>query len=739
VNEPTAQIAGIPREALMGHATPDFFQNPDDRQIYVSRIQQEGSVNNYEVLLKKGDGSQFWALMSGKIAQFQGDTVTITSFIDITERQEAIAAVQANEYRYQQILDSLTQMVLVKGNESRIVWANKTFREFYGMSNEALQEMIDAPFNEPDYTQQYIKDDAYVFETGQVLDIPEEIVTRHDGHHGLFHTVKSPIFNEDDEVIMTVGISEEISERKKTEAMIAKQATELQTVAELSTQVSLIEDPQEMLELVVQETQKRFDLYHCHVFLMDDAGKHLRIRACGWHAESPLYGTHGDTRLPMNSPKSLVVQAALSQQSVIVNDVLNDPNWLPNELLPDTRSEMAVPLIVGNTVLGVLDVQSSEVDHFTDTDIKIQSTLAAQIAIALERARSAARTQAAIAELNAVTRQLTRESWDEYLTDEAHTETGYMYDLGELTPMTKAPMTQADGETAVSLTNGHLSHSLMVRGESIGQLTIFNETETNEIDEDAALIVAAIAEQLSARVENIRLTDQTQHALAQTQNQAQRLEMLNEISAAMSDVPTLDQVFEVVFMRISDLLNTDRVSLAMLRPDGESVEILRYQGEVDDAPLGTIMPLAGSPLGQAIQENRIIMSDSSNAGRVIKSSMIAPIASAGRAIGALVIGSKQVSAFTDRDENLLQQLATMLSSVVENKQLLAAAQARAERERQVRTITDRIRRGVDREAILTIAQKEISQLIGAKQSAAQLGTKKQLLERIQHQTQQGSD
>ena len=97
---------------------------------------------------------------------------------------------------------------------------------------------------------------------------------------------------------------------------------------------------------------------------------------------------------------------------------------------------------------------------------------------------------------------------------------------------------------------------------------------------------------------------------------------------------------------------------------------------------------------------------------------------------------------TEQDETLLQQLATMLSSVVENKQLLAAAQARAERERQVRTITDRIRRGVDRDAILNIAQKEISQLIGATQSTAQLGTKAQLLERIQHsieQTKQGSD
>jgi GAF domain-containing protein len=161
-----------------------------------------------------------------------------------------------------------------------------------------------------------------------------------------------------------------------------------------------------------------------------------------------------------------------------------------------------------------------------------------------------------------------------------------------------------------------------------------------------------------------------------------------------------------------------------------------------NAPAGTIISLADTPMYEALQKNRIIVNHNSSSDNEIKSSMVAPILSAGRGIGTLNIGSKKADSMTEQDETLLQQLATMLSSVIENKQLLAAAQARAERERQVRTITDRIRRGVDREAILNIAQNEISQLIGAKQSTAQLGTKAQLLERIQHamdQAKQGSD
>ncbi len=119
-----------------------------------------------------------------------------------------------SEKKYGQVLDAISEMVLVKKAGSKIVWANKAFLEFYGMTNEQLQGMIDSPVNRPDYTQQYVKDDAYVFETGKVLDIPDEPVTRHDGTVRFFYTVKSPIFDDHGRVIMSVGVSRDITEKK---------------------------------------------------------------------------------------------------------------------------------------------------------------------------------------------------------------------------------------------------------------------------------------------------------------------------------------------------------------------------------------------------------------------------------------------------------------------------------------------------------------------------------------------
>lgn len=116
---------------------------------------------------------------------------------------------------FNQVLDAITDMILVKGKSSKIVWANKAFRDFYGMTNEQLAGIIDAPFNEPDHTAQYAKDDAYVFETGKPLSIPEEKVTRFDGYIGTFYTVKSAIKDSQGKTIMTVGVSRDITAQKQ--------------------------------------------------------------------------------------------------------------------------------------------------------------------------------------------------------------------------------------------------------------------------------------------------------------------------------------------------------------------------------------------------------------------------------------------------------------------------------------------------------------------------------------------
>lgn len=190
------------------------------------------------------------------------------------------------------------------------------------------------------------------------------------------------------EVLMIVR---DFTSRRQSERILAKQATELETVARVSTAASTILEVDQLLQEVADLTKESFDLYHAHIYRLNETEDTLVLAAGAGQVGRKM--TAQGWSIPLDHEQSLVARAARIRQAVIVNDVCQNPDWLPNPLLPKTRSELAVPLIVGGQVLGVLDVQSDTVGYFTQDDARIQTTLAAQIAVALQNARHYEQTQ----------------------------------------------------------------------------------------------------------------------------------------------------------------------------------------------------------------------------------------------------------------------------------------------------------------------------------------------------------
>ena len=263
-NEPASELVGLPLDELVNSPSPDFYENLDERQEFIAKLQTDGFVNNMQVMLKRGDGTPFWALLSARVFDYQGEESIITTIADITERIEA---------------------------------------------------------------------------------------------------------------------------QEET----AKRAAELATVAELGTTVSSLMDPQQMLQTVVDLTKKRFELYHAHIYLMDGDQQALTLEAGAGDVGRQMVAE--GWKISLDAEQSLVARAARERQGVIANDIRSEPGFMPNPLLPDTASELAVPLIIGDQVLGVLDVQSDQVDNFTDADVSIKTTLASQVAVALQNVRTYTRTQ----------------------------------------------------------------------------------------------------------------------------------------------------------------------------------------------------------------------------------------------------------------------------------------------------------------------------------------------------------
>ena len=181
-----------------------------------------------------------------------------------------------------------------------------------------------------------------------------------------------------------------------------KRARELGTVAAVSTTASTVLNPDELLQSVVDLTQESFNLYHAHIYLADESWNALLLAAGSGEVGRQMV-IEGHT-IQIDAEKSIVARATRERTAIIANDVRTEENFLPNPLLPETQAEMAVPMIVGDKVLGVFDVQSTVKGYFTEDDAKIYTTLAVQVAIALQNARLYVEQSATVAQLRELDR-----------------------------------------------------------------------------------------------------------------------------------------------------------------------------------------------------------------------------------------------------------------------------------------------------------------------------------------------
>lgn len=165
---------------------------------------------------------------------------------------------------------------------------------------------------------------------------------------------------------------------------VRRRGLQVQTAADVSRRLSAVTDPRQLAMEVVEQVQRAFDYYYAQIYLLDETGENLVLTGGTGDAGAAMMA-RGHSLL---KGRGLVGRAADTNASVLIPDVSLEEGWLPNELLPDTKTEAAVPISTGNQVLGVLDVQHSEVNGLTVDDVTLLESLAGQAAISLQNARS---------------------------------------------------------------------------------------------------------------------------------------------------------------------------------------------------------------------------------------------------------------------------------------------------------------------------------------------------------------
>lgn len=300
------------------------------------------------------------------------------------------------------------------------------------------------------------------------------------------------------------------------EERVKQRTRDLEVGAEISLQLTNLLNVDEILSYVVNRLQTEFNFYHTHIYLVEEASNDL-VMAQGFGEVGQRLKAEGH-RLPAG--RGIVGTVAATNQPFLSNNVDQVVNFVRNRYLPETKSELAVPLRKGEQVLGVLDMQSEHLQRFSPEIQTLLQSIANQIATALDNARLLANTQAALQKVERLNRQFLRETWAEF--SQETTAKGYHFSQGKsqvLTAETNVwlpPMKKAAREKRLvketHIGNGEGTHTelaipLILRNEVIGVLGVKRENTSDWAEEEVSA-VEAIANQVALALENARLSEE---------------------------------------------------------------------------------------------------------------------------------------------------------------------------------------------------------------------------------------
>ncbi len=483
--------------------------------------------------------------------------------------------------------------------------------------------------------------------------------------------------DEQGNILRYYGANQDITERKQVEETIAKRAVELETVANVSAVVTTALEPEELMQQVVDLTKERFNLYHAHIYLLNENKTDLVLTSGAGEIGATMVAE--GRRIALSQEQSLVARAARKQAGVVINNVQEEPGFLPNPLLPETRAEMAVPLVAGNEVLGVLDVQADEVDRFTSEDINIFSTLASQIAVALQNARRHNEALRTLDELTRLQRIMVREGWEDYMATQERPSFGYAFNPKGAKPIED---TKKEAVVAKEIENGteepivETAVPIAVRGELIGKIALRNP-DGSPIPERKQSLIQTVAHQVSEALERARLTEQTQRALQETNEQARRLALLNELSETISRMTTVEEIASAVMNKASEILEAKHHSLYLIAEENEMMlRVVGEAGEVADRRKGELMPLAESPMAQALEERQIVTDLSTNGEDALQVYHV-PLYTGEGPLGTFNIAVAANAALDEGEQLILLQIGSLLSTTLENRRLFTQTDQRA--------------------------------------------------------------
>jgi len=343
------------------------------------------------------------------------------------------------------------------------------------------------------------------------------------------------------------------------EGRVALRTRDIQITQEISRFAASQRDAQVLMDTVVRLIIERFPvLYHAQIFLNDAENRYSVVRAStGDVGKQLLERGH---RLAVGSV-SVIGQVTDQGRYILAKDTAVSQVHRRNEFLPETRSELAIPLRVGDRVIGALDVQSQQSDAFPEDLIRVLETMSDNIAIAIENARLYEESLRRVREIEDSNREATLRVWQEYMRDQRTLtltqEAGIVTPVNDsISGLRQRALTSGDIVTG-ELTERNtypIAVPIQLRGQTLGAVEW--EIPANDLTRDKLELARELANRLALSLDNARLFQESRRA-------TERERLVNNIAARLTAQTNIDQILQTAVKEVGQALRSPQVTVRL--------------------------------------------------------------------------------------------------------------------------------------------------------------------------------
>lgn len=319
-------------------------------------------------------------------------------------------------------------------------------------------------------------------------------------------------------------------------AGLVKKADQLRAASYIAHQTAELQDMELILKAVVNLITDQFGYYHTGIFLMNESGNEVVLQAASSEGGKQMIEKGYAVKV---ANQGSVGYAAAQKKASIMLDIGPDAVSFRNTDLPMTRSEVAIPLLTRNKVLGIIDIHSDQPQAFKTEDIDVLQTLADQIAVAIENVRLLDEAQSALMQIEALTTSRTREAWNQKVR------------VGNFA-YTYTPLGLRTGKESENPEKA-LKIPITLRGQKIGSISLSRKDDTpwTSLDQD---LVNEVAYQTGLAVDNIRLVEDATQRARQEQT-------VGELATRFSQSMDIDSLLQTAARELGQVADVAEVSV----------------------------------------------------------------------------------------------------------------------------------------------------------------------------------